>query len=242
MTTTNYHIQGYTTVTLSPDGQWMWDGKQWIPAPPTQSPPQGSVWTGEFGPTPTDTDPTEVMATQHNQATTTSHGPYVQEPQSLSPMKIVSSKGQKWNMPLVEQLTGFSGRINRQRYILYYIQLYVVMFFIGFFVGLNFYYLSEESFRLIVLALSIPELLIGASLTIQRLQDTGRGNGIWPILVFVYCAFYVFAIMSPTGSESEAGFFAMAYLAIFVPSVICTFVPGQSGPNQWGPNPLESTY
>ena len=26
------------TGTLSPDGKWLWDGKEWIPAPPTATP------------------------------------------------------------------------------------------------------------------------------------------------------------------------------------------------------------
>jgi TM2 domain-containing membrane protein YozV len=27
-------------MSLSPDGKWLWDGTQWIPAPPTSEPPQ----------------------------------------------------------------------------------------------------------------------------------------------------------------------------------------------------------
>ncbi|MBT4059035.1 MAG: hypothetical protein HOE69_01845 [Euryarchaeota archaeon] len=27
-------------MSLSPDGKWLWDGVQWIPAPPTIEPPQ----------------------------------------------------------------------------------------------------------------------------------------------------------------------------------------------------------
>ena len=35
-------------MSLSPDGKWLWDGAQWIPAPPTSEPPQSMG----VGPTP----------------------------------------------------------------------------------------------------------------------------------------------------------------------------------------------
>jgi len=229
-------------MTLSPDGQWMWDGNQWIPAPPTQSPPTGSIWASGPGVSPYYSNPSMGATTYYQQRPASMNVGYLQQPAILSPMRTVSNNGMKWEMPLWDQITGFRGRINRQRYIFLSIATTAVMFVIGIVIGFSFYYVSEETFAFILAVLMAPQLYIQASLMIQRLQDTGRGDDLWYILVLLYCIFSMISVLSPIGSESESVFGGFALLAVIVPSIICLFVPGEPGPNKWGSNPLGSRY
>ena len=47
--------------TMSDDGKWMWDGNEWIPAPPAKEPPQNM----SVGPSPEETNnPTQSIPPQ----------------------------------------------------------------------------------------------------------------------------------------------------------------------------------
>ena len=55
-------------VSLSPDGKWLWDGTQWIPAPPTSEPPQ-SISNGrmpEATPYQAASTPQQQIIVQHH--------------------------------------------------------------------------------------------------------------------------------------------------------------------------------
>ena len=56
------------SMSLSPDGKWLWDGVQWIPAPPTSEPPQ-SISNGSMlqaTPHPAISTPQQQIIVQHH--------------------------------------------------------------------------------------------------------------------------------------------------------------------------------
>jgi hypothetical protein len=70
-------------VTLSPDGNWMWDGTEWIPAPPSIAPP----------PSP---QATHVVAPPQ-----VTHYPSPPPPPMARPVSQLISKGQSSKLPMV---------------------------------------------------------------------------------------------------------------------------------------------
>ena len=93
---------------FSPDGEWLWTGVEWVPAPPTN-----------------ETNPA---------AATTSSGIFVDSTQTPTEIPLRHSQTfaggdlEKWDMTTAQLLFGFGGRINRQRYWIYSILVIISAF------------------------------------------------------------------------------------------------------------------
>ena len=224
-------------MTISPDGEWFWNGVEWIPAPPSHS-PSAEPPRNPFDGYDYFNNNQNIFRTRIAESNQPYHTQYSSAPAAIPLINRRAGDSSYWDMPLIEQLTGFSGRINRQRYILYSLVAVFVQALVFVFVLFAFIEFDDRSFWAIVTVAFLPFYIIYYSLTIQRLQDTGKGGPTWHICVVLGLIFNAIGLNTPVGSELELYASCLTVLFSFIPGIICLFERGNSGPNEYGPDPL----
>ena len=145
-------------------------------------------------------------------------------------------------MTIAQILFSFSGRINRAKYWLTVLLTIAVMLALIFVVVLAAPPTAEvfgRPFLLpLLMLLYIPMLWIALAVGVKRLHDRNK-SGWW--LLFFYL---VPAVLQGIGDLLEAPLSLVLYLPAFAIGIWCLielgFLRGTDGPNQYGPDPLQS--
>ena len=147
-----------------------------------------------------------------------------------------------WNMGLVDQLTSLEGRINRLRYltisILYLIVALIYILPVGLVIGIVWAItgLPEFVFDFFVGLAMIPVWYCGYAITVKRLQDMNWGDG-WITYLQIYMVLCIIWGLVPVGSGVENALDLITGI-MSIPLIVCIFIKGEKGPNQFGPDPL----
>ena len=148
-----------------------------------------------------------------------------------------------WNMKLYDQLTSLEGRINRLRYIglniLALIITAVYAIVAGLVIGVIWAItgLPEFVFDFLVGLVLIPVVYITYAIIVKRLHDTGRGDG-WITYAQALCILLIIWSMAPVGSTIETSLDLFTTIMGIPLGIVCLFFRGDTGPNQFGPDPL----
>ena len=148
-----------------------------------------------------------------------------------------------WNMNLYDQFTNLEGRINRLRYF-----LLTILFLI---IGLVYAIIVGVVLAVLLIGMGLPEIIfditfglamipivyVEYALTVKRLQDTGRGGG-WITFSQAYAVLIILYLMTPIGSSVEGVLDITTAIMALPLGVVCRFFGGDTGPNQFGPDPL----
>ena len=148
-----------------------------------------------------------------------------------------------WNMNLYDQFTNLEGRINRLRYF-----LLTILFLI---IGLVYAIIVGVVLAVLLIGMGLPEIIfditfglamipivyVEYALTVKRLQDTGRGGG-WITFSQAYAVLITLYLMAPIGSSVEGVLDITTAIMALPLGIVCLFFGGDTGPNQFGPDPL----
>jgi uncharacterized membrane protein YhaH (DUF805 family) len=140
----------------------------------------------------------------------------------------------------LELLFGFRGRINRAKYWLTFLIYFVALFALYILFGL--FFPSPQIPWASFLTFAIPFILIvisSVALAIKRLHDRNKSG--WRILLF-YLAPSVFSGIADTSEQPMvAVVLGLASLVISIWGLVeLGFLRGTVGPNQYGPDPLQT--
>ena len=147
-----------------------------------------------------------------------------------------------WNMSLVDQLTSLEGRINRLRYliitILYLIVAIVYLLPVSIVLGIIMAIsgLPEFIFDFLLGLALIPAWYCAYAITVKRLQDMNWGDG-WITYLQIYMILCIIWGMAPVGSGVDNALDLITWI-MSIPLIVCIFIKGEKGPNQFGPDPL----
>ena len=148
-----------------------------------------------------------------------------------------------WNMNLYDQFTNLEGRINRLRYFLLTILFLIIGLVYAIIVGVVLAVLligmglPEIIFDITFGLAMIPVVYVAYAITVKRLQDTGRGGG-WITFAQANAVLTTLYLMVPIGSSVE-GVLDITTTIMGLPlGIVCLFFRGDTGPNQFGPDPL----
>ena len=148
-----------------------------------------------------------------------------------------------WNMSLYDQLTSLEGRINRLRYLVLNILALVIAvvyaIVAGLLIGVVWVITGLPEFVIDFLfgLVLIPVVYITYAITITRLYDTGRGGG-WITYAQALCILLIIWAMAPVGSTIEMSLDLITSLMGIPLGIVCLFFGGDTGPNEFGPDPL----
>ena len=147
-----------------------------------------------------------------------------------------------WNMSLVDQLTSLEGRINRLRYltitILYLIVALIYIVPVSLVLGIVWAIsgLPEFVIEFFLGLAMIPVWYCAYAITVKRLQDMNWGDG-WITYLQIYMVLCIIWGMAPVGSGVENALDLITGI-MSIPLILCIFIKGEKGPNQFGPDPL----
>ena len=147
-----------------------------------------------------------------------------------------------WNMGLVDQLTSLEGRINRLRYltitILYLIVALIYIVPVSLVLGIVWAIsgLPEFVIEFFLGLAMIPVWYCAYAITVKRLQDMNWGDG-WITYLQIYMVLCIIWGMAPVGSGVENALDLITGI-MSIPLIVCIFIKGEKGPNQFGPDPL----
>ena len=148
-----------------------------------------------------------------------------------------------WTMNLYNQFTSLEGRINRLRYFLLSILFLIIgmvyalivgVVLVGLLIGMG---LPEIIVDITFGLAMIPVVYVEYALTVKRLQDTGRGGG-WITFSQAYAVLLTLYLMAPIGSSLEGVLDITTAIMTLPLGIVCLFFGGDTGPNQFGPDPL----
>ena len=148
-----------------------------------------------------------------------------------------------WNMKLYDQLTSLEGRINRLRYIGLNILALIISAVYATVAGLvigTIWVITgfpEFVFDLLAGLVLLPVVYITYAIIVKRLYDTGRGDG-WITYAQALCILLIIWSMAPVGSTIEASLDLFTTIMGIPLGIVCLFFRGDTGPNQFGPDPL----
>lgn len=162
------------------------------------------------------------------------------EPMALAPEPFTVLE--EWNMSIIDQMISIHGRLNRLRYLGISILLFFSSFFYGLiagfllslFVGIS--GLPWLLFELGAGVLLIPVWYCYYAITVKRLQDMNWGNG-WTTYLQAYTFLLAIWGFVPYGSAVLI-ILDIATFVLAIPLIVTVFAPGDSGSNQFGPDPL----
>ncbi len=147
-----------------------------------------------------------------------------------------------WNMSLVDQLTSLEGRINRLRYltitILYLIVALIYIVPVSLVLGIVWAIsgLPEFVIEFFLGLAMIPVWYCAYAITVKRLQDMNWGDG-WITYLQIYMVLCIIWGLVPVGSGVENALDLITGI-MSIPLIVCIFIKGEKGPNQFGPDPL----
>tara|TARA_B100001079_G_C16162815_1_gene404991 strand:- start:30 stop:575 length:546 start_codon:yes stop_codon:yes gene_type:complete len=148
-----------------------------------------------------------------------------------------------WNMSLYDQLTSLEGRINRLRYIglniLALIITVVYAIVAGLVIGTIWVITGFPEFVFDLLAglVLLPVVYITYAIIVKRLHDTGRDGG-WITYAQALCILLIIWSMAPVGSTIETSLDFITSIMGIPLGIVCLFFRGDTGPNQFGIDPL----
>ena len=148
-----------------------------------------------------------------------------------------------WNMKLYDQLTSLEGRINRLRYIGLNILALIISVVYATVAGLvigTIWVITgfpEFVFDLLAGLVLLPVVYITYAIIVKRLYDTGRGDG-WITYAQALCILLIIWSMAPVGSTIETSLDLFTTIMGIPLGIVCLFFRGDTGPNQFGPDPL----
>ena len=147
-----------------------------------------------------------------------------------------------WNMSLVDQLTSLEGRINRLRYltitILYLIVALIYIVPVSLVLGIVWAIsgLPEFVIEFFLGLAMIPVWYCAYAIAVKRLQDMNWGDG-WITYLQIYTVLcFIWGMVPHVSGLGNALDLITTILGI--PLIVCLFVRGEKGPNQFGPDPL----
>ena len=147
------------------------------------------------------------------------------------------------NMKLYDQLTSLEGRINRLRYIGLNILALIISVVYATVAGLvigTIWVITgfpEFVFDLLAGLVLLPVVYITYAIIVKRLYDTGRGDG-WITYAQALCILLIIWSMAPVGSTIETSLDLFTTIMGIPLGIVCLFFRGDTGPNQFGPDPL----
>ena len=140
-------------------------------------------------------------------------------------------------------LFSYEGRINRQIWWLYgIIGLSIVGFIYGFIIGSIFgiiFPFNDFLWASGTAIFMLPFYYVVLAVDMKRLQDTGR-SWEWGFLSVLSMIFGIIYLYTPYGSEEEFLVDNLSSLVYIPVWIICGFFKGTDGPNDFGPDPLQS--
>ena len=140
-------------------------------------------------------------------------------------------------------LFSYEGRINRQIWWLYgIIGLSIVGFIYGFIIGSIFgiiFPFNDFLWASSTTIFMLPFYYVVLAVDMKRLQDTGR-SWEWGFLSVLSIIFSIIYLYTPYGSEEEFLVDNLSSLVYIPVWIICGFFKGTDGPNDFGPDPLQS--
>jgi uncharacterized membrane protein YhaH (DUF805 family) len=145
--------------------------------------------------------------------------------------------------------TSFEGRINRAKYWLGAIVLGVISLVVlygSIYAGGGSILEQDSRTRMITLVVQLVFLYPSAALMVKRLQDRNRPGYFAAFILVPLVVKGVTDVMGLTGNPLDQTMLDYVFLAVIVVIGIWFFVEigclrGTVGPNQYGPDPLEST-
>ena len=142
-----------------------------------------------------------------------------------------------WNMGLYDQLTSLEGGINRLRFFALSLLTAVCGFlYLLIIIGATFW-MPDVLWTILYTILFLPIYYITYALTVKRLQDIGRVGG-WITYAQITVVLDIIYGLTPIGSEIEF-FMENISLLVWLPlGAVCLFERGDSGPNNFGPDPI----
>ena len=142
-----------------------------------------------------------------------------------------------WNMGLYDQLTSLEGRINRLRFFALSLLVSVCGFLYALIIGIATFWIPDPFWIILITILFLPIYYMRYALTVKRLQDMGRGGG-WITYAQITVVLDIIYGLTPLGSEIEF-FMEITSLLVWLPlGLVCLFESGDSGPNNFGPDPI----
>tara|TARA_B100000686_G_C16245136_1_gene691650 strand:- start:42 stop:572 length:531 start_codon:yes stop_codon:yes gene_type:complete len=148
-----------------------------------------------------------------------------------------------WNMGIIEQLTSLEGRLNRLRYFILSILVNVVgliySIIMAVFLGILWGITDAPEIVVDILfgLLLIPIVYINYTIIVKRLQDRGS-EGAWITFTQIFSVLTILYFMTPIGSSIEATLDLITLVMAIPLGIVCLFLRGDAGPNQFGPDPL----
>jgi len=147
---------------------------------------------------------------------------------------------EKWDMNWSQKYFSFEGRLNRERWWTYSI--------VGYFVSavyiMSIAYLLGEIFTnqiiiftLFAIILISPVFYFYVAITIKRLKDSNRGWN-WGWLAWALVVLSCLYFFTEEGSTLDMLVQLCSGLFFWILLLICGFVAGTKGPNQYGSDPL----
>ena len=162
------------------------------------------------------------------------------------------------DMSIGDMFFSFDGRIKRQDWWLWSILVGIVgtiyAFMVGFFsivfFGEIFFSpeeIASEDFLLYevdylwsttIIIFLLPLWYVHLAITMKRLQDTGR-SWEWGSLAILSYIFLGASTYFPLESSGEVLLTTLSFIAIIPVWIICGFIEGTHGPNEFGPDPIQ---
>jgi uncharacterized membrane protein YhaH (DUF805 family) len=139
------------------------------------------------------------------------------------------------HMDWTHYLFSFTGRINRAKYWLFLV-ITIVVVLVATVVGGA----AASIPGAVIAAIFASIILLYPSLAVaaKRLHD--RGKSAWWLLVFYVLPAFLSGVSEATTSEGAGLVLSLASAAISIWAIIeLGFLRGMSGPNQYGPDPLD---
>ncbi|MEL6360165.1 MAG: DUF805 domain-containing protein [Pseudomonadota bacterium] len=144
-------------------------------------------------------------------------------------------------------LLDFSGRIRRRTWWIANTVLFLLSMLIVYLLQPEIYSIEIDPAPPTNLAVDISSLLIAVplfALTSKRLNDRNRPRWIFYFIVAIMLPFYIGPFFNVLEGDSFGGWQGPAWIVFALASIWILidngFLPGTSGPNQYGPDPKES--
>ena len=159
-------------------------------------------------------------------------------------------------MDVSQIIFSYEGRIKRQDWWIWSILVGIVgtiySFIVGFFLTLllfspdeiaseDFLYEVDYLWSTTVLIFLLPYWYVQFAISMKRLQDTGR-SWEWGSLIILSYIFLGISYYFPLESSGESLLVNLSLIALIPIWIICGFIEGTHGPNEFGPDPIQRQF
>ena len=158
---------------------------------------------------------------------------------AVDPFTTVHEKPR--DMSMGDMFFSFDGRIKRQDWWLWSILVgilgFVYSFIVGFIAAIIFLE-NDILWATTAIIFLLPLWYVGLAIIIKRLQDTGR-SWEWGSLAVLSYIFFGISMYLPFESSGEALLINLSTLSSLPLWIICGFIEGTHGPNDFGSDPIQ---